>query len=205
MSYIYDSLIYKTAVNNGFTKTSARYVVAQARLESADYTSNVFKNNLNTSGMKYVGQPLATRGTLAPYNERSDSCKSGGSCSNNDHYAKFRTVEDSAKDKIERNFGKTMFGITPAQLKNANTPEEFANILKQRRYYGFHDYNTPAGKSEADNYAKGLKAKLTRINIQEIYSENKGKFWTILGIGLVAVAFYLFQNKNALKSLNNKL
>ena len=205
MSYEYDNIIYQTAIKNGFKDATAKLIVAQARLESADYTSNVFKNNLNTSGMKYIGQPLATRGTLAPYNERSDSCKRGGTCANSDHYAKFKSVEDSAKDKIERNYNKTIFGVPPSELKKATTAEEFSNVLKQRRYYGFHDFSTPAGKQEAQNYANGLKAKLLRINIQELYTENKGKFWTILGVGLVAVAFYLYTNKKALNKLSSKL
>jgi len=102
MSAQYDQIIYDTAIKQGFSPTAAKFVVAQARFESADYTSNVFKNNLNTSGMKYIGQPLATRGTLAPTNERSAVCRSGGVCRNSDHYAKFASVQDSANDKIVR-------------------------------------------------------------------------------------------------------
>ena len=205
MSYEYDNIIYQIAIKDGFNSNAAKLIVAQARFESADYTSNVFKNNLNTSGMKYIGQPLATRGTPAPYNERSATCKNGGVCVDGDFYAKFKSVEDSAKDKIERNYNKTIFGVPPSELKKATTAEEFSNVLKQRRYYGFHDFSTPAGKQEAQNYANGLKAKLLRINIQELYTENKGKFWTILGVGLVAVAFYLYTNKKALNKLSSKL
>lgn len=201
----YDNIIYQTAIRNGFQPSTAKLIVAQARFESADYTSNVFKNNLNTSGMKYRGQPLASRGTLAPYNERSASCRSGGTCVDGDFYAKFNSVQDSAKDKIERNFNLTMFGVPPSELKKATTAEEFANVLKQRRYYGFHDFTTSEGKREAQQYANGLKAKLLRINIEELYSENKGKFWTILGVGLVAFAFYLYTNKKALNKLSSKL
>jgi len=194
--YLYDTIIYETAKKNGFTPTAAKFVVAQARLESADYTSNVFINNFNTSGMKYIGQPLASKGTIAPYNERSSSCKSGGLCINSDYYAKFKSVEDSAKDKIERLYNKTMYGVTPNQLKNASTPEEFASLLKQRRYFGFSDYNTDAGKEEAYRYAKGLNAKLLRIKIQEVYTKNTGKIWTVVGVVLIALSVYLYQNKN---------
>ena len=69
-----DQLIYNTAIKAGFKPTAAKLIVAQARLESADYTSPVFRNNNATSGMKYIGQPLARRGTLAPYKESSDGC-----------------------------------------------------------------------------------------------------------------------------------
>jgi hypothetical protein len=194
--YLYDTIIYETAKKNGFTPTAAKFVVAQARLESADYTSNVFINNFNTSGMKYIGQPLASKGTIAPYNERSSSCKSGGVCINSDYYAKFKSVEDSAKDKIERLYNKTMYGVTPNQLKNASTPEEFASLLKQRRYFGFSDYNTDAGKEESYRYAKGLNAKLLIIKIQEVYTKNTGKIWTVVGVVLIALSVYLYQNKN---------
>jgi uncharacterized FlgJ-related protein len=181
-----DQIIYNVAIRNGFTPVSAKLVVAQARFESADYTSNVFKNNMNTSGMKYAGQPLATRGTLAPYDERSSACRNSNICSNSDHYAKFKSVEDSAKDKIERNFAKTMGGVTPDQLKNAKTPEEFANLLKKRNYYG----------SSESNYAAGLRAKLLRLSVIEFYEKYKKPInYTVIGAVLVGMGAYLYYLK----------
>ena len=73
-----DQIIYDIAIKNGFSPTSAKLIVGQARFESANYTSAVFRANNNTSGMKYIGQPLASRGTLAPMSERSATCRSGG-------------------------------------------------------------------------------------------------------------------------------
>lgn len=185
MSAEYDQLIYNTAIQNGFNPTAAKLVVAQARFESADYTSNVFKKNLNTSGMKYIGQPLASRGTLAPINERSSTCQKGGVCRDSDHYAKFNSVQDSASDKISRLYNITMRGVTPEQLKNAKSPEEFANLLKKRGYYG--DSETI--------YANGLRAKLLKINILEFVKENKN--YLLIGVGLLLVgsAYFVFQKK----------
>jgi len=181
-----DQIIYNVAIRNGFTPVSAKLVVAQARFESADYTSNVFKNNMNTSGMKYAGQPLATRGTLAPYDERSSSCRNSNICSNGDHYAKFKSVEDSAKDKIERNFAKTMGGVTPDQLKNVKTPEEFANLLKKRSYYG----------SSESGYAAGLKSKLLRLSVIEFYETYKKPInYTLIGAALIGIGAYLYYLK----------
>ena len=77
-----DQQIYLMALANGYTDLSARLIVAQARLESADYTSNVYKNNLNAYGMKFVGQALATRGTLAPKSERTKDCIEKNICTN---------------------------------------------------------------------------------------------------------------------------
>jgi uncharacterized FlgJ-related protein len=173
-----DQIIYDIAISQGFTPISAKLVVAQARFESADYTSNVFKNNLNTSGMKYIGQPLATRGTPAPKNEQ----RCNGGC-DSDYYAKFKSVADSANDKIARLYNITMRGVSPEQLKNSKTPEEFANLLKKRGYYG----------GPENQYANGLKAKLLRVEIIEFVSKNKKSI--LLGVGLVtiALAYYLYK------------
>lgn len=185
MSAVYDQLIYDVAIKNGFKPSAAKMVVAQARFESADYTSNVFKNNLNTSGMKYIGQPLATRGTLAPVSERSAKCVREGVCSNRDYYAKFASVSDSAKDKIERNFSKTIKGVTPEQLKNAQTPEEFARLLKQRGYY----------QDKETTYANGLKAKLLRIQVVEFVQKNKNVLTLVAGISILAISYYILKRK----------
>jgi hypothetical protein len=195
-----DQIIYDIAIKNGFTTTAAKLVVAQARFESADYTSAVFKANLNTSGMKYIGQPLATRGTLAPYNERSSTCQRGATCVNSDHYAKFASVSDSAKDKIERLFTKTMGGVVPAQIKNAQTPEEFAELMKRRSYYGFHKYGTSGAQAEMNNYSRGMKAKLIYIQVQEFVVKNKKSIaGTLVGIALLLGAYFVYKNRNRIK------
>jgi hypothetical protein len=202
MSSQNDQIIYNVAKKNGFTDTAARLVVAQARLESSDYTSRVFNNNLNTSGMKFIGQPLAIRGTLAPYNERSSGCKSvtqgqvGGQgaypCKDSDHYAKFKSVEDSAKDKIERNFAKTMGGVTPQQIKNASSSDEYAELMKKRSYYGFYAFGTSGGNKEMTNYAIALKSKLLKISVVEFIVKNKKPIGgTLAGIILLALAYYI--------------
>jgi hypothetical protein len=154
-----DTQIYNLARKNGFTDASARNVVAQARLESADYTSNVFKLNNNMFGMKFLGtskQPLAVRGSMAPRSERTASCLADPTkCSNINFYAKFSAPIQSAQDVIERLYKITMGGVTPDMLKNANDPVIYANLLKKRGYYG----------SSASGYASGLKAKLKKLDI----------------------------------------
>jgi len=196
MSAEFDQIIYNTAIKNGFNPVSAKLVVAQARYESSDYDSKVFQLNTNTSGMKFVGQPLATRGTLAPFSERSPGCQAvtrgqvGGSgpspCKDSDHYAKFKSVADSAKDKIERNFNITRKGVTPEQLKAAQTPEEFARLLKIRHYYG----------GDETSYAGGLKAKLRRIQVVEFVETNKKKIALLLaGLAGLGIAYYLYKSK----------
>jgi flagellum-specific peptidoglycan hydrolase FlgJ len=183
-----DQQIYLTAMANGFTDISARLIVAQARLESSDYTSNVFKNNANMYGMKFIGQSLATRGSLAPINERSAKCRNTGVCVNSDYYAKYNNPQDSVKDVIVRLYAKTLNGIKPEQLKSVKTPIEFATLLKQRAYFGV----------TASQYATGLKSKLKKISVQPvenlpevtITAEKKNKliYYIIAG----AVAFIIF-------------
>lgn len=187
-----DQLIYETAIKAGFTPTAAKLVVAQARFESADYTSFVFRNNNNTSGMKYIGQPLATRGTLAPMNERSSSCRAGGECKNSDHYAKFASVADSAADKINRLYSKTMGGVSPEQLKNAKDADEFAALLKKRSYYGFGKYGTEVGNKEQSQYAGGLRAKLLRLEVVEFVRKNKVPI-AVVAVAAIVVSYLLYR------------
>jgi len=165
----YDQPIYNNAIKAGFTPTSAKLIVAQSRLESADYTSNVFKNNNNMFGMKFVGQPLATKGTLAPESERS--C--GGNC-NSDYYAKYNTPADSARDLTERLFKITRNGIGFNDIKNSTDALDYAIKLKKRGYFG----------ATAQSYAAGLNAKLKKIDIS---GNNTGAM--IIGIGLLLTFF----------------
>ena len=191
MSAQYDQTIYETAIKQGFNPLAAKLIVAQARYESADYTSNVFQKNLNTSGMKFIGQPLATRGTPAPKNEQ----RCNGGC-DSDYYAKFRSVQDSATDKIVRLYSKTMGGVTPEQLKNVKSADEFAELLKRRNYYGFGKYGTEVGNKEQKSYAGGLKAKLLKINVVEFVKKNKNVL--LIGVGLLLLGgyYYLYRKNN---------
>jgi hypothetical protein len=174
----------------------------QARLESANYGSNVFNNNNNMFGMKFIGedkQPLATRGTIAPLNERSESCKSGGTCVDRDYYAKYKYPSDSAKDVIQRLYKKTRNGIGFNELKDVKDAQEFANKLKTRNYFGFYDINTPKGQAEANQYALGLNARLLLVNVLEFYKENKKKInyttFAIVVLGFTALGYWYYKKK----------
>lgn len=195
-----DQMIYDVAISEGFTPTSAKFVVAQARVETSvngkDYTSPVFLANNNMYGMKFVGQPLATKGGLAPYSERSPACKSGGICKDSDHYAKYISPRESALDTIQRNFNLTLGGVTPAQLKNASTPDEYARLLKQRGYYG----------APESNYAAGIRNRVLRVNVKliDFYYDNKKKIdYALIGgivIGLTAYGYFLYKKGLIFKS-----
>jgi uncharacterized FlgJ-related protein len=115
-----DQMIYDTAIKQGFNPIAAKLIAAQARFESADYTSHVFVENNNTSGMKYVGQPNAVRGSKSP---------------EGDYYAKYNTVQDAINDKIVRLYNINMRGVSPQQLKDSTNADDFSRLLKQRGYY----------------------------------------------------------------------
>lgn len=201
-----DQIIYDTAIKAGFSPSASKLVVAQARFESSDYTSPVFRNNNATSGMKFIGQPNARRGTLAPLRERSAGCRSvtanqvGGfgppPCKDSDHYAAYDSVADSAADKINRLYTRTMGGVTPEMLKNVKDADEFAALLKKRSYYGFGKFGTDLGNKEQREYAGGLKVKLLKVQVLEFVRKNK---FPILGVLLIAIGlssyFYFRLNK----------
>ena len=169
-----DNLIYTIAINNGFNDKSAKIIVAQARLESANYTSSVFKKNNNAFGMKYIGQKYATKGSPAPLNERTSNPNA-----NVNFYAKYNDVGDSAKDLIERLLNITRNGITPQMLKNASTPEQYATLQKKRGYFG--------GKVE--DYARNLRSILKRITPETTFAT----LTPLIAIGIFFLIYKIYK------------
>lgn len=174
MSAQLDTMILQSAIAEGFSPKAALLIVAQARYETGDYTSFVFRNNNNLFGMKFVGQPLATQGTPAPKSE-------------GDYYAKYKTPVESVKDLVGRLYKRERKGIGYEQLRNVSDSTEFANKLKQRDYFGV----------SAEQYARGLNAKLLKIKILDIANQsmqavqrNKGK--VIIGLILIGLSVYLY-------------
>jgi hypothetical protein len=179
----HDQEIYDIAIQNGFTPTSAKFVIAQSRLETGNYTSKVYRLNNNLFGMKFAGQPLATKGTIAPASE----LRCGGNC-NGDYYSKYATHTDSIKDAIIRLYGRTMYGVTPQMLKDSATPDEYALNLKKRHYYGFKTDPSTWGP-EVNNYKNAIVSLLKKINIVEIAKKSSGPLLIALGIFLVYMVY----------------
>jgi hypothetical protein len=216
----YDQIVYNIAREEGFTDIVAKLMAAQARLETSlsgvDYNTNNFNCNKNMFGMKYVGQALATKGTLAPTSEIASGCtavgsgceRTGvGSCDQNDFYARYSTPEDSARDAIQRLFKTTVRGITPAEINQATDTTSYATVLKKRDYYGFHHYGEPGADEEINNYAAGLRARLSRVSVTDwvadVYSNNKTTVnLAVIGgvlIGLSGYLYYLYKKGIILK------
>lgn len=141
-----DRLIITKAVAKGYPIKTAQIITAQARLESADYSSNVFKLNNNLFGYKYVGQSLAFQGSQVPGSELQTGPR---------YYAKYNSVEDSIKELfnwIDRRISGGQF-----YLNDLTSPVNYANAFGKSPYkfYGI----SPA------NYASGLDAKLNKIDL----------------------------------------
>ena len=92
---------------------------------------------------------------------------------------------------IERLYNKTINGVSPSQLRDSATIDEYAKNLKQRSYYG----------GTAEKYAAGLKAKMIKINIKEIVNqvtqgaeEYKGSILFGVFVVVIIVALYKFQS-----------
>ena len=118
-----DNLIYTTLKEYRFPDQLSKLIVAQAKHESANYTSKVFKENNNLFGYKFVGQSLASKGTKAPANE-------------GDYYAKYKSVKDSVLELIKWIQRRQKENKFPADLSTITTPGQYAQLLKQSGYYG---------------------------------------------------------------------
>jgi hypothetical protein len=86
-----------------------------------------------------------------------------------------------------------MRGVTPQQLKNSQTPEEFARLLKKRGYYGPAAYGTTAAEKEIANYAAGVKLLMKRAQIVEFVDNNKGNI--LVGVIILAISIFLYKKK----------
>lgn len=104
--------------NAGFPMNAEQFAMVMAYGETAGFTSNVFKQDNNASGIKWLNKPyqVATRGLPAPKSE-------GG------YYAHFSNLQAWAND-LKRILS---FGAKPIQ---ATTLPDFVHRLKQNHYFG---------------------------------------------------------------------
>ncbi|MGN6437530.1 MAG: glucosaminidase domain-containing protein [Agriterribacter sp.] len=114
--------VFSAGIDGGMTTEVASLLLAQAKHESAGFTSSVFKANNNAFGYKYVGQSGAMQGSAAPASE-------GG------YYAKYATVYDSATEVVNWWKRRIKSGAITG-WKDINTPEKYAHHLKQSNYFG---------------------------------------------------------------------
>ncbi|MCC6288105.1 MAG: glucosaminidase domain-containing protein [Chitinophagaceae bacterium] len=138
---VYETAVYNTAINNEVSADVALLIVSQARHESANFSSNVFKQNNNAFGYKYVGQSGASQGTAAPSSE-------GG------YYAKYDSLEDSALEVVNWWKRRIRQGVIN-DWSDIATPDSYALALKKAGYYG----------DSLANYTAALKTWLKGLDL----------------------------------------
>lgn len=139
----YDTEIYNVAKQSGLSDTLARLITAQARLETADYTSNVFKRSNNAFGMKYV-----------PTKYQSGSCGISSEFGvDRSTYGCYSSIENSARDLVAWLMRRQSDGRI--NVNSISTADQYAAALKSNGYYG----------SSTASYASGLLAKMSKLQI----------------------------------------
>lgn len=145
----FDNIIYNTAITFGLTHDLSLLVTYQARYETNDYKSNVFKQNNNAFGYKYIGQKkwVIGGGTSAAKTDAQGNPDGG-------IYAKYPSIEYSVGEIVDYYKRRIKQGYKFDKLQNTDTMK-FAELLKQAQYYGI----------TARQYGSGLQAKLNKTNI----------------------------------------
>jgi len=159
------STVYRTALSEGASDTFARIVLSQMVHESANFTSNVFKQNNNPLGMKVPSvrkSPyILGAGTNAPANEGKTP------------YARFASLADATRDLFHwLRFNKIDF-------KNISTPDQYAAVLKQKGYYG----------DTQKNYTNALTRFFSQLS--DVAFTGGGVGVLIFVVASVALLFYL--------------
>jgi len=156
-----DERIYNQAAASGMPPILCTLIVAQARHETGNYTSNAFTQCNNCFGYKYVGQALST-----------------GPCvtsSEGDKYAKYASVEDSVKELAAWIKRRQQGGIFPENLSTITTPDQYAQLLKNAGYYG----------ASVSEYVNGLIYWLQKIGSSIGTKESTGALLIIIAIALI--------------------
>lgn len=167
-----DEQLYAGAIKGGAKENLARFIVAQARHESGNYTNKQTLVNNNPFGFKYVGQPLASKGNISP---------EGGA------YAKYDTIENASKDYLTRwyRLKSKKGGIRLDEFNQYKTPEEYARALKSYGY--FADLVKGNDEEEINRYTAGIKRALNKIEFDK-FAKPVGL--SLAGIVLLATIGY---------------
>lgn len=114
-------IIYNTCIERGLPPTAAMIIVGQAKNESGNFSSNVFKTDNNLFGMKMPSK------RPHPYIARPSTIvmKSEGSTP----YAHYNSIADSVNDLIDwHKYNRT-------DWSKMTTPEAYVNWIKSKGYY----------------------------------------------------------------------
>ena len=138
-----DEIVYSVGIDNGLPAEVATILAAQARLESGEYMSNVFNQNNNAFGYKFVGQSIAKPGTLAPISEWINP-------STPQYYAAYQDLATSALEVVKWIKRRIKAGVFT--MDDISTPEGYAQGFKDADYYGI----------TSQQYSEGLIAIISK-------------------------------------------
>jgi hypothetical protein len=145
----------------GLPETLARLIVAQARHETGDYTSNAYKYN-NAFGYSYV-QGAVWQSGPAPVFEKGRQL------------AAYSSLENSTSEIVDWIYRRVMEGEFPVNLDSITTPEQYAQYLKNGGYY----------EAAVDSYANGIKRFFSKPD-----PIAGGEGWFLGAMALAAVGFF---------------
>jgi uncharacterized FlgJ-related protein len=162
--------IYDVVIKRGYDDNLAKIIVGQSYNETGNWTSNAFKKHNNAFGYTYVKGGKWQTG------------KEGLIADNNKPVADYKSVSDSTNeliDWLERREKSGKF-----KIKDLNTPEKYAQALKDNSYYGV----------TVSHYLKAIQTgiRLYSDKLGQFYDENKGVSYTIVAISTFAI-FYLYK------------
>lgn len=135
----YEITIFHTALNAGIPEDLAHLILAQAKHETANFTSKVFKLNKNAFGYKYIkgaAQQLPQPGRISPEGNQ---------------YAHYHDLEHSTKEIIGWIYRRLEEKKFP-DLETIKTPYQYATLLKETNYY----------TDTITNYTRGLNKFITK-------------------------------------------
>lgn len=131
-----NQIIYNAAINQGLPPLIAQFMAAQAEVESAQYTSDVYNRCSNAFGYKWVGQDTA----IGPCTGSPEG----------DNYADYMDLNQSAEEVAKWILRRW------DQFENVTTPEQYADVLKANGYFGGSLSAYEAGVSRYWNQIKNL-------------------------------------------------
>lgn len=157
----FDERIYNKALADGMPTILATFIVAQARHETGNYTSNVFNTCNNAFGYKWVGQSTANGPCV-----QSPELNS---------YAKYVSLEDSVHELTLWIKRRQAEGKFPANLASITTPDQYAALLKESGYYG----------ASLQTYLNGLLAALQKLGQLAVSPTGGAVLLVLVAIGII--------------------
>jgi len=136
----YDQLIFDTAIDDGMPQQLALFIVAQARHETGNYTSNFFKKYNNAFGYSYFPGSRWQSGA-------------GTTADNGLPIAAYTSVDRSVHELTDWIKRRQNEGKFPADLNAILSPEYYSQLLKSSGYYG----------ATLQTYTAGILAALQKI------------------------------------------